>query len=160
MSTCDKTCPFLYRKAERDDVETLTELLCELYEDHPYEPLLAENKALLADEKQAFFLAYDNETPIGVCHVALRSEYVNGKEFDETAGYLEAVYVRKRYRLLGVASTFVTMCEDWARHNGCREFLSDCLLDNTDSYHFHLKLGFIETERCIFFRKELAPAKR
>jgi GNAT superfamily N-acetyltransferase len=39
--------------------------------------------------------------------------------------------------------------------NGCREVASDCLLENTDSYKFHQKIGFEETERAIFFLKPL-----
>jgi hypothetical protein len=31
----------------------------------------------------------------------------------------------------------------------------DCLLDNTDSYNFHLKIGYEETERCVFFLKPI-----
>jgi ribosomal protein S18 acetylase RimI-like enzyme len=34
---------------------------------------------------------------------------------------------------------------------------SDCLLGNTGSYNFHLKIGYKETERNIFFLKELNP---
>ncbi|MFA6729684.1 MAG: aminoglycoside 6'-N-acetyltransferase [Eubacteriales bacterium] len=143
------------RKAERSDIETLTELLCELYENHSYEELLEENKLHFDNGKQAFFFAYDGEKPIGVCHCALRNEYINGKNYDGTVGYLEAVYVRASYRLCGIASSLVAVCEEWAQQNGCREFLSDCLLENTESYNFHLKIGFAETERCIFFRKDL-----
>lgn len=155
MTAFDKTNTFLYRKAEQSDIETLTKLLCELYEDHSYEELLIENNTHFDNRRQIFFLAFDGKKPIGVCHGALRSEYVNGKEYDGNVGYLEAVYVRSEYRLCGVATTLVTFCEDWALQNGCREFLSDCLLDNTESYKFHLRIGFAETERCIFFRKEL-----
>ena len=144
-----------YRKADERDIETLTELLCELYENHPYEELLEENKLHFDNGKQAFFLAFENENPIGVCHGALRSEYVNGKAYDGTVGYLEAIYIRPTFRLCGIASSLVAVCEEWAQQNGCREFLSDCLLENADSYRFHLKIGFAETERCIFFRKDL-----
>ena len=144
---------YTYLRAERCNIETLTELLCLLYEGHSYDELLAENYKHFDNGRQAFFLAYDGESPIGVCHGALRDEYVNGKELYGTAGYLEAIYVKPDYRLRGVASALVALCEEWAQQKGCREFLSDCLLDNTDSYKFHLKLGFAETERCIFFRK-------
>jgi aminoglycoside 6'-N-acetyltransferase I len=105
--------------------------------------------------KQAFFLAFEKKLPVGVCHASLRSEYVNGKEYDGTCGYLEAIYVRPSHRRQGIAAKLVALCENWALENGCREFLSDCLLDNTESYDFHLRLGFVETERNIFFRKEL-----
>ncbi|MCL1849030.1 MAG: GNAT family N-acetyltransferase [Clostridiales bacterium] len=157
MWSDDVNAQMRYRKAGESDIATLTELLSELFENHSYEALLMENEAHFANGRQAFFLAYEGETPVGVCHGALRNEYVNGKELYGTAGYLEAIYVRRDYRLHGVAAALVAMCEDWARQNACREFLSDCLLDNADSYHFHLRLGFAETERCIFFRKELAP---
>lgn len=143
-----------YSKAEQSDIEKLTKLLCELYENHSYEELFEENK-LHYNGKQAFFIAYDGENPIGVCHGALRSEYVNGKAYNGTVGYLEAIYIRPAFRLRGIASSLVAACEAWAQQNGCREFLSDCLLENTDSYKFHNKIGFTETERCIFFRKEL-----
>jgi Sortase and related acyltransferases len=147
-----------YRRAGKSDIATLTELLSELYEtDTPeeYAELFEENEAHFSNGKQAFFLAYDGETPVGVCHGALRDEYVNGKAYDGTVGYLEAIYVRESHRLNGIAAALVRMCEDWARENGCKEFLSDCLLDNTASYKFHLKIGFAEAERCIFFRKAL-----
>jgi len=145
-----------YRKAEHGDFEILTEILCELYECDSYNDLLAENKRHFDDAKQVFFLAFDGDMPIGVCHGSLRDEYVNGKEYSGICGYLEAIYVKSSHRLNGVASKLVALCEDWARGNGCQEFLSDCLLDNVDSFEFHLKLGFIETERCIFFRKEVS----
>ena len=146
-----------YRKAERSDIEILTELLCELYDNHSYDELLSENSAHFDNGRQAFFLAYCNEKPVGVCHGSLRDEYVNGKEAYGTAGYLEAIYVKPDYRLNDIASMLVAKCEEWARQNGCNEFLSDCQIDNTDSYEFHIRIGFVETERCIFFRKELTP---
>jgi len=145
----------IYRRAEYCDIKALTELLCELYENHSYEELFNENKLHFSDNMQAFFLAYDGDKPIGVCHGALRTEYVNGKAYDGAVGYLEAVYVRAAFRRNGIAAALVSKCENWANENGCKEFLSDCLLDNIDSYRFHLKIGFSETERCVFFRKEL-----
>ena len=148
-------CGFIYRRAEERDIAVLAELLCELYKNHSYKELLDENKAHFDDGMQAFFLAYDGDKPIGVCHGALRKEYVNGKIYNGTVGYLEAIFVRPDFRLSGIATILVSECENWVRNNGCKEFLSDCLLDNVDSYNFHLKTGFFETERCIFFRKEL-----
>jgi len=147
--------PIIVKQAPEKDIEVVTQLLCELYKGHSYEDLLAENKALLSSRKQVFFLAYCAETPVGCCHGALREEYVNGKEYDSAAGYLEAIYVRPDYRQRGAAAALVAACEDWARQSGCREFLSDCRLDNADSYFFHQRLGFTETERCVFFRKDI-----
>jgi ribosomal-protein-alanine N-acetyltransferase len=142
------------RSAIQTDIEIVTDLLCELYHMNRDE-LLEENKQHFSDERQGFFLSFAGDTPIGIAHVSLRSEYVNGTELGGTCGYLEAIFVRPEYRKNGVASELVRSCENWAKEHGCREFASDCLLHNTDSYLFHQHLGFTETERCIFFRKDI-----
>ncbi len=36
---------------------------------------------------------------------------------------------------------------------GCTEFASDIEMDNMESYHFHIKLGFREENRLIAFAK-------
>ena len=46
-------------------------------------------------------------------------------------------------------------CQDWAGNLGCREFASDCELDNAESLAFHLKCGFAEANRLICFAKKL-----
>jgi aminoglycoside 6'-N-acetyltransferase I len=38
---------------------------------------------------------------------------------------------------------------------GCKEFASDCKLENTESLRFHLKIGFEEAGRIICFKKDL-----
>ena len=154
-----KSAALSYRHADETDIDAVTSLTYALY--HPMlglarEELLEENASILSQNRDAFILALDGNAPVGFAHVSLRSEYVNGTELDGTCGYLEAIYVELEYRKNGAAATLVGLCEDWARQRGCREFASDCLIDNTDSYLFHLRIGFTETERCIFFRKELS----
>jgi aminoglycoside 6'-N-acetyltransferase I len=41
------------------------------------------------------------------------------------------------------------------RDQGCREFASDALLDNSGSLAAHAACGFEETERVVYFRKRL-----
>ena len=121
------------RPATQDDIEIVTDLLCELYNMNRDE-LLAENNQHFSDERQGFFLCFAENTPIGIAHAALRSEYVNGTELGGTCGYLEAIYVRPEYRNNGVATALVRSCETWAKERDCREFASDCLLQS-----IHLK---------------------
>ena len=146
-----------YRKAVRSDMGVVTDLLCLLYE-MPRDELLAENEQHFAIASQAFFLAFDGDKPVGISHGSLRREYVNGAN-DGLKGYLEAIYVLPEYRMNGIATGLVKITEQWAGRQGCREFASDCLLDNTDSYNFHLKIGFEETERNIFFLKAIESQK-
>ncbi len=152
----NQNSPYRQHLATLADLAAVTELLFELYGRHSYEDLLAENRSLLASRRQFFYLAFSGELPLAVCQASLRDEYVNGKRFSGTVGYLEAIYVRPAYRYQGLARALVAQCEDWAREKGCCEFLSDCALDNLASYKFHLKVGFFETERTIFFRKDLS----
>jgi GNAT superfamily N-acetyltransferase len=144
-----------YRKATRADIGAITDLCCMLF-NAPRDELLAENERHLSDAGMAFFLAQSGDRPVGVSHGSLRREYVNGAN-DGLKGYLEAIYVLPEYRLNGIAAELVKMIERWAGRHGCREFASDCLLENTDSYQFHLKIGFGETERNIFFLKAIVP---
>jgi len=143
----------IYSRASYDDISAVSKLLCVLYE-MPFDEVLEENEELFADTNQAFFLALDGDKPVGCSHGSLRREYVNGTT-EDLKGYLEAIYVLSEYRNRGIAAELVKVTEHWATMNGCHEIASDCLLENIDSYNFHLKIGYKETERCIFFLKEL-----
>jgi aminoglycoside 6'-N-acetyltransferase I len=70
-------------------------------------------------------------------------------------GYLEGIYVAENCRGRGYARELLAACEIWAKEKGCREFASDCELNNTQSLNFHLKLGFSEANRIICFTKNL-----
>jgi len=149
-----------YREATQTDMDIMTDLLFLLYDgeglDLTREELLIENEQLFADDNQVFYLAFDGDKTIGVSHGSLRREYVNGAN-DGLKGYLEAIYVLPEYRKNKIASELVTVLESWAAKQGCKEMASDCLIANNDSYNFHLKIGYEETERCIFFLKKLEP---
>ena len=144
-----------YKRAKQEDVGAVTDLLGLLY-GLPRVKLLEENERQLLDANMSFFLALDGAAPVGISHGSLRREYVNGAK-DGLKGYLEAIYTLPEYRLKGIAGNLVKMTERWAAQKGCREFASDCLLENADSYKFHIKLGFEETERAIFFIKSIEP---
>lgn len=145
-----------YRKATIDDIQTVTELTLVLYaKDNTFDKLYSENESLLKSDRQAIFLAFDSEKAAGgFAHCSLRNDYVEGTN-GGSIGYLEGIYVLPEYRLRGIAKSLVAQCEDWARKNGCKEFASDCELKNTDSYRFHLNIGFQEVNRMICFTKKL-----
>jgi aminoglycoside 6'-N-acetyltransferase I len=79
---------------------------------------------------------------------------VNGAQ-SSPVGFLEGLYVVPRARRNGVARALVAEVGRWARDFGCSELASDAALANAASHAVHRALGFEETERVVFFRKQL-----
>ena len=142
----------IYR-AEMKDAPILGVLAAKMW-DHPEDELAAEFDQLLSGREAACFLCRDGEKSVGFAQCHLRHDYVEGTE-ESPVGYLEGVYIEPEYRMQGCARALLAACENWAREMGCREFASDCELDNRESLHFHLSAGFQEANRIICFVKEL-----
>lgn len=141
-------------RAGLGEVNSLVELAVLLWPEHQAEALEHEFALLMAENKAAFFLARAGELPVGFAQCALRHDYVEGTS-TSPVGYLEGIYVREEHRREGVAAGLLSACEAWARQRGCREFASDCGLDNAQSLRFHLAAGFEEANRIICFTKKL-----
>ncbi len=77
------------------------------------------------------------------------------RETCHPVGYLEGIYVRPEYRRQGWARRLLEAGQDWARSLGCREFASDCSLNNTGSIDFREKTGFAIANRIVCFPKRL-----
>ena len=108
----------------------------------------------LCDIQRDMLLAMENGQPIGFAQCSLRHDYVEGTS-SSPVGYLEGIFVREEYRRRGYGTELLRACEAWAANRGCREFASDCELDNADSFRFHMAAGFLEANRVICFVKEL-----
>ena len=132
------------------------ELRRELWPDCADGEHLAEMAAFCREpERFAQFVAYDESgRPAGFAEAAIRRDYVNGTNASPVA-FLEAIYVVPGARRRGVGRALVEHVERWARESGCNELASDALLDNRVSHAVHQALGFAETERVVFFRKDL-----
>ena len=143
-----------YRKATIADVQPVTKIALLLYDEHTFDEIFEKMPELLDKDSEAVFLAFDGEKPIGFSECSLRNDYVEGTH-GGTIGYLEGIYVLPEYRRQGIAKSLAAVCEKWAEEKGCKEFASDCQLSNTDSYHFHLGIGFEDAGRIICFVKKL-----
>lgn len=141
------------RKATPNDSMTLATLACRMWEHDPVE-LEPEFTKLISSNEAACFLAFSDEAAIGFAQCQLRHDYVEGCE-TSPVGFLEGIYVTDNHRRSGVARALLSACEDWARSVGCTEFASDCEIDNRDSLAWHLKAGFEEVNRTIWFAKKL-----
>lgn len=133
------------------DLPLAVNLACFLWSGHTEEELLTEYNVILNDQNAAVFLAYVKDKPIGFAQCGLRRDYVEGTE-TTPVGYLEGIYVKEQNRREGIAEQLL---EAWSKEKGCREFASDCEIDNNVSLSFHLHTGFQEMNRIICFTKKL-----
>ncbi|MFL6427339.1 MAG: aminoglycoside 6'-N-acetyltransferase [Acidobacteriaceae bacterium] len=115
-----------------------------------------ETEAMLTDDSRFFVrIAVETEgNPAGFAEASLRRDYVNGCATSPVV-FLEGIYVEPHVRRQGAAHALVSAVEAWARQMGCSELGSDALLDNDDSHAMHRRLGFAETERVVYFCKDL-----
>lgn len=139
-------------QAGREALPLLTKLALELWPAHTAAELTKELSPLLESEEAAFFIAANGSGPVGFAQCQLRRDYVEGAQ-SSPVGYLEGIYIRPPYRGQGWARSLLRECEGWAASKGCREFASDCELDNLASQAFHLHAGFAEAGRVVCFIK-------
>lgn len=109
------------------------------------------------DRYGQFVCLDDDGNSVGFIEVSLRHDYVNGTE-SSPVGFIEGLYVRPESRRLGKGKELMAAAESWARKKGCTELASDALLDNMVSHRAHLALGFEETDRVVYFKKNLSKA--
>ncbi len=142
-------------EAEDAHLEGWTRLRAELWPDGSLERHRAELARFCLAKNGVAFLAIDSAGhDVGFAEATLRHDYVNGCETSPVL-FLEGIYVRGEHRREGVARALCQAVAAWGRAAGCREFASDALIDNLASHAFHAALGFIETERVVYFRKPL-----
>ena len=146
------------RRAAPADLAAVTRLALDLWPDNHEADLQEEFAGLLQERAAAVFLALEDGTPVGFAQCQLRHDYVEGAS-SSPVGYLEGIYGCPQARRQGCAKALLTSCEGWARQQGCREFASDCALDNIQSQAFHRSAGFAEQNRIVCYAKALDKAE-
>ena len=144
----------MLKEASLNETKEAASLALLLWPEHTLEELMVEMTYFISQPDAKIFLAYHNHEPIGFAQCQLRYDYVEGTS-SSPVGYLEGLYVKEAFRKQGFAKKLVEACEVWAKKKSCREFASDCELNNEESLAMHLKLGFIEANRIICFKKDL-----
>ena len=140
--------------AKKADCEALGALMAKLWPDHSPEEMAREAAVLTEKNDAVFFLKWEEKQAVGFAQCQLRYDYVEGCE-SSPVGYLEGIYVAQTHRMRGIARELLNACENWAKEKGCREFASDCTLDNTQSRNFHMRAGFEEANRIVCFVKRV-----
>jgi aminoglycoside 6'-N-acetyltransferase I len=96
----------------------------------------------------------DGGIAAGFAEASIRHDYVNGCD-TSPVGFLEGIYVAPEHRRAGIAAQLVEAVSDWVRDMGCTQLASDAGIDNTQSHQMHNALGFTETQRVVYFRKDI-----
>jgi aminoglycoside 6'-N-acetyltransferase I len=104
--------------------------------------------------KIAFVALSDSGETLGFAEASLRRDYVEGCETSPVA-FLEGIYVAPAHRKTGIAHALSEAVAEWGLSKGCSEYASNALLDNAESHAFHAAIGFVETERVVYFHKEI-----
>ncbi|MDE7051891.1 MAG: GNAT family N-acetyltransferase [Lachnospiraceae bacterium] len=141
-------------EADENYVDIIASLAVLLWDDNSVEDLIYEFSEIVLKEDARVFIKYEGDIPIGFAQCQLRHDYVEGTE-TSPVGYLEGIFVKEGYKHKGYAKELLLCCENWARIKGCKEFASDCELDNAISLKFHKAVGFTEANRIICFTKKL-----
>lgn len=144
----------MIRKAEKSDLGTLANLAVLLWNHSTIDTLLHEFSEMMTRGNMQFFLKFADNVAIGFAQCSLRYDYVEGTE-TTPVGYLEGIFIKEGFRNKGYAKELLAACEAWAKDKGCKEFASDCEIDNIDSFFFHKAMNFIEANRIICFIKAL-----
>lgn len=138
------------KRASLNEAVLVARLAIKMWDAHSVEDLESDFGEYM-NKGGAVFLAWNDNTVIGFAQCGFRNDYVEGTE-TSPVGYLEGVFVEEAYRRQGIARELVEECQKFAKEQGCIEFASDCELDNEESLQFHLKMGFEEANRIIYFQ--------
>ena len=144
----------MIRKAGVESLEEIANLAVLMWTENTVQDLIHEFSDLISKEDAQFFLKYIQDIPVGFAQCQLRYDYVEGTG-TSPVGYLEGIYIKKEYRHKGYAKELLSECEKWAKGKGCKEFASDCEINNDSSFGFHMALGFKGANRIICFTKIL-----
>lgn len=144
----------MIKKATPNDTRVLAELAIQMWSNHTVSELDTDFDEIVSNKDAVCYIKYIDNTPVGFAQCQLRHDYVEGTR-SSPVGYLEGIFVVPEHQHKGYAKELLQECELWAKEKGCTEFASDCELDNSNSFNFHMAMGFEEANRVICFRKEL-----
>lgn len=141
-------------RAVIENIEAIANLAVLMWTENTVQDLVDEFTDLVSKEDAQLFLKYYQDIPVGFAQCQLRYDYVEGTD-TSPVGYLEGIFIKEEYRHKGYARELLSECEKWAKEKGCKEFASDCEIDNNSSFGFHMAMGFEEANRIICFTKTI-----
>ena len=145
----------LIREATINDCAEIANLAKEIWTNNLISELEKEFYEIIDSEKSCIYVFEDEDKRIkGFAQCNLRYDYVEGTK-SSPVGFLEGIYVTEEYRGKGIGKVLLSAVQSWAKEKGCIEFASECGINNSTSYNFHIHHGFKEVNRVICFTKKL-----
>jgi aminoglycoside 6'-N-acetyltransferase I len=139
------------RHIQAADRREWVRMRCALWPDEPEEELATELEGWLARGFAILVSPRHKGGLDGFVEVSIRN-YAEGCATDRVA-YIEAWYVDEDRRGRGIGRALIAAAEAWARTQQCRELASDAKLTNAASHRAHERLGFVEQERIVCYKK-------
>ena len=141
------------REMTEDDREVWLEMYAALFPNESKTGMNIEISRILSSTKRAGYCALRSDAIMGFAEYNIR-DFANGC-VSQPVPFLEGVWVRPEVRSQGIAKALILHLVRTARNQGFTEFGSDVLMENDQSLAMHKRLGFEETERVVYFRKDI-----
>lgn len=91
----------------------------------------------------AFFMAFDEEKPIGAITVVSRTDNVNMLHGRNDLSVLWDIRVSGTYKHQGIGQKLFDLVVEWSRKNGFRQMKIECQNNNVPACKFYYKQGAI-----------------
>lgn len=85
----------MIKQANREDVQTASNLALQLWPNHTLDEFNEEMAQLINAENATIFLAYVDDEAVGFAQCQLRTDYVEGTH-SSPVGYLEGLFVKEQ----------------------------------------------------------------
>ena len=91
----------------------------------------------------AFFMAFDNERPIGGATIASRTKEVNMLSDRDDLAVLWDIRIDDEYKHRGIGQTLFDMAVNWSREQGLMQMKIECQNNNIPAVKFYHKQGAV-----------------
>ena len=91
----------------------------------------------------AFFMAFDNEIPIGAVTIASKTKDVDMLDDREDMSVLWDIRVDDRYKQQGVGTELFKKAVEWSKSNGMKQMKIECQNNNVPACKFYHKHGAV-----------------
>lgn len=138
----------------KEDLKEYLEMAPKLWPHHSKDELAKEFERILSSHNEIGFICKKDDETLGFITMSLKFEHVH-EATSTPVGYLEGIFVKEKYRKLGIAKKMYEAGEKWAKSKGCSQMGSDTWDWNKDSVLFHGKLGFKVAHPIVHFIKDI-----